>query len=165
MFFISKKIFQLGVTLSIASCATLELAQVCEKQIPRFFTDVAQVNQSLIEGAGQTIGQDRRIASSLPLEPILLEVDQREDWEDWAKSKLDHTQDLLDLLARYPRLDTHRTEFSQIANDLVIFHGYASRGESDKMSLSLSKILTQRSTLEGDLCRRVSRGEQGPSRY
>lgn len=63
-----------------------------------------------------------------------------EYWPSWAEGHLKDMQYWMDLVDDQEIFREEQRQLSAIANDLVIFHGYASRGDSDRMRSSIEKM-------------------------
>ncbi|HAR43469.1 MAG TPA: hypothetical protein DCS07_12695 [Bdellovibrionales bacterium] len=88
-----------------------------------------------------------------------LQPDTRNDviheyWPSWAEGHLKDMQYWMDLVDDQEIFREEQRQLSAIANDLVIFHGYASRGDSDRMRSSIEKMRKAVVEARSQLCGR-----------
>jgi hypothetical protein len=110
-----------------------DINDICAHRLPEFDRALASAETTLSEGA--TNG--RVPASSRPA----LGPADREQWKTWAEQRLKEAQHYIDAVEGEVATDKLvRGELSDIATELVSFHGYARQGKSDRMVRALERI-------------------------
>lgn len=79
----------------------------------------------------------------------------REAWAKWAERNLKATQSYIDLIMRSPERPEQKQivgDLHEMANEFVSLHGYALRGEVEKMVVSLKKIRGSNERVRKNVC-------------
>lgn len=123
------------VALVLQGCATSSRARFCSSELP--LLEVAYDNAVLALGPWLDAG--RQPASEGGGPGFSLPERDRDYWADWAEARLKAVQSTMDLAEAENRGGLRR-ELSQLANELVVFHGYSVSGRADKMAASIQKL-------------------------
>ncbi len=87
-----------------------------------------------------------------PRKAILAPLD-RQSWGDWAMARLKVAQSYYDLTETKNQLLPVKEELKVISFHLVTFHGYAERGEAEKMIWTLGRIRQESQKVREKLCK------------
>ncbi|MCM2322966.1 MAG: hypothetical protein NDJ90_06855 [Oligoflexia bacterium] len=126
-----------SLTLSGFGSCSRSMDQLCASNFPRYEQDFEVAALKLNEARAE-----RRLASSSSEgegargDPA---KESREAWLAWAERHIKEAQDLMDVIQSEPELGQIRKELSALADQLVSFHGYASRGKQERMTIALAK--------------------------
>ena len=131
----------------LGPCTSLE--NVCSKELSSFNQKVFLASSALApwKEPWKKDHTNRTLASTEHVEkrqsPVLA-VKDRESWQHWARDRLLEVQGYIDALDVYQIYAEEKQELSQVANELVVFHGYVGHGDIQKMDQLLLSI-SQRS--------------------
>ena len=123
-----KKIYQftfIFVVILILSCNE-SVSEVCSKDF--VLLDVE------MESAIQNIHQTDR------------------NWEDWSEDRLKDTQKYMDIIGAHPRNRVIKKQISDIANQWVMFEGYAQLKNLKKMLALLIEIRNSQKQVQSIAC-------------
>jgi hypothetical protein len=124
--------------LSVTSLScTASLQELCGRRVPALDREISEALVKL----GPTPGGRALASEKGPVAP-LSDAD-RDEWLAWTEKKLREAQITLDDVAAYPQARELRQDLSDMANDLVAFHGYAQAGKAAPMASMLERIQTR----------------------
>jgi hypothetical protein len=138
LFTLRRPLVILALTALGAACAThpATRGEYCQERLPQI---ERSIEDALAGIEPWTLTDPSRVpASESPV--ALIASRDRESWEIWAEDRLREAQADLDRMSIDPSLREVREQVSRLANQLVIFHGYASRGRVMEMARTLESI-------------------------
>lgn len=152
--------FELQALLVIFGCSGLgscpkaiSLSEFCSSDLPRF---TEKVNGAVL-ALQPWEGGDRKLASEgeagVGVGPSDLPLPDRRVWESWAEERLVEAQAYIDFADGDSRYKFIRKDLSSAANDFVAFHGYASQGKVNRMTLTLAQIRTRIDRVQQATCK------------
>ena len=115
--------------LGIGSCSE-SLEQICEQKLPAL---------------------EHSLATALPA--IGSETDL--NWEIWAEQKLEEIQYWIDVLEYQENYKFEKDQLDLVANELVIFHGFAAQGDRERMRNTIEKIRRVVEEAKNRLCTKI----------
>lgn len=126
-----------GLT-GFSSCSQ-SLEAVCASRLPEFERETASAKSQLSQGRGLA---SQESATARPGHKVKKEPSR--EWQAWAEARLMESQSYMDVLdgesnPSEAQRQLHRA-LSDISNELVLFHGYATLSDGPKMSESLGRI-------------------------
>ena len=131
------------------SCS-VSVMDVCTQRIPELDQRLTDAIGALAPWSGVTSAADRGPASvGLARGSQELSKADREVWESWAQARLTETQHYIDLSGEMPFV---RNELTEIANQLVTFHGYAQSGRAGGMARVLLDIQVRSAKINAQVC-------------
>lgn len=119
-------------------------AEICTKRFPEFEQKLSAAHENL---APWNVS-GRRLASA----HHTIEKSEREGWLRWALERLVEAQHYMDALDGMPDQIQVRSELSEIATDIVSFHGYARQGKGEHMVRTLERIQERSVKARGLAC-------------
>ncbi len=124
----------------MGSCSPT-LQQACQTQYPKFEESVADALTVLVAWNQPLENRELASVSDVPqAEPKpVIALQDRVSWEEWAEEHLKEVEQYIDL-AKAAHATEVKNELSQIANELVTFHGQASKGHLARMVSHLKSI-------------------------
>jgi hypothetical protein len=126
------------------SCST-SVQDICARKLPAFDEQVGGALGRLGRGANV-----RGLASVGA--PHGLDGEQREQWLKWTEQRLSEAQRYMDTIDGYQGQKEVQRELSEIATELVQFHGYARQGREDRMARTLERIQVRSARARGLAC-------------
>jgi len=137
--------------LGFGNCAPTSLTQICESRLPQLDRDLG----GAIIALNPWIEAERGIASSTyaPSAEDMrdardsMDRSDRVSWQHWAEARLTETQAYIDVAS-----GPSRQLLTDIANQWVTFHGYATRGHARKMVATLERIRKQADSMDRAIC-------------
>jgi len=123
------------VVLLLQGCATGSRARFCQQELPTLESGY----DNAVLALGPWLDAGRQPASQGGDPGYSLPDQDRSYWTDWAEARLKAVQSAMDL-AEAENRGGMRKELSQLADELVVFHGYSVNGRADKMAASIRKL-------------------------
>ena len=128
----------LTVFLASAGCNDDHLREFCSVEVPAWFAQVAAADAKIAGGGRMPASADSAA--------------EQVDWTDWAERRLKEAQHAGDLVSQGPGNQWKGRLFSDLATDLVTFHGYAQQRKTERMSATLARVLARRAEIEKKIC-------------
>lgn len=142
----------LVLTLSGFGSCSASIHEICSSRLPQFEVQLGAAVASLQPWTGLP---NRELASEMPPEIVstnTMAQQDRDDWQRWAEKQLIESQRYIDSAMRELGDGPIRQILSDIANDLVAFHGYSGQGRADKMKTTLERIRERSEQARGLAC-------------
>lgn len=140
-----EKLFTAFVILTCFSCAHSPV-KICGTEIPRFKSEL-KARLGELSWARPPRGTERRIASQ-----VSLGEEQREEWKNWAESKIKQGQFLVTESEDLKNGSQHSYALHAVSNELVQFWGYANQGKTTDMERSLAAAVDKLESVEEEAC-------------
>ncbi len=125
---------------TLAACQTVRLSPLCETKFPAWAAEL-EAAQLAIE---PWLPQDKsRMPAGIELKTgatPALDPRDRQAWGVWARRRLTETQIYIDQLKKDPLRRNAYARLSELANQYVVFNGFAEKGDARKMMKSLRRI-------------------------
>jgi hypothetical protein len=141
-YLIRTRFIQLASTLSVgfslcgfASCS-VPMSEVCTVRFPEFDRNVESAISALGPWRKNEMGRGLASVEGSNAARDLAKQD-RDTWKLWAEERLSEAQHSIDLADGFPGV---RNELSDIANQLVTFHGYTQNGRVENMVHALEAV-------------------------
>ncbi len=141
--------------VGMGSCRS-PLAEICSNELPQFSKQMEAAVLALGPWYSLPASGERRLASEgVSSASEMLEKD-RQSWIHWTEKNLKEIQGHLDGLEQEEVERNSLKEFASIANELVIFHGYAQLGDAERMVGLLKQIQQTALKAQRELCSKNS---------
>lgn len=127
----------------------MSMQDICASRFPQFDEKLGNA-VAVLAPARTGEPQGRMPASSTAISEI-----DRKEWQGWAEDRLVEAQRYMDATMGESGQAPVRAELSQIATDLVSFHGYAGQGKVDRMVLTLERMQGHSAKARGLACNRA----------
>ncbi len=145
-----------GIVFTVAAllvgfgpCA-MSPAQICSKRLPELRREIQTAQLQL----NPLLKVDRTLASVSAGGPASRGIDSKSGnpWLPWSVDHLEEAQHYLDLSYDHPKLRQIRPDLSTLANDWVLFYGYAKSQKYLEMRNTLSEIDSRHEEIQAALC-------------
>ncbi len=147
---------------SLYSCNKPEnLEVVCSRDLIKFQNELKFVlndvnnnnkNEIIIDETDRNIASDINSIFNNNSDKHTLK-DDYDNWLEWSEDKLKTTQSYIDITDLNENQKETRTELSKIADELVLFHGYATNEDPKSMKVSLKKMILKTEFIEDQYCK------------
>lgn len=130
----------------------------CDVNISHFLARMERAQIALspwyIPSIQQNQQKERGLASPAEEKSFEMALRDRKSWENWAEENLVEVQRHADALEAEINLRDLRLELSEIAKELVVFHGFAQMGNAKEMIHSIALILERAQKVKSTTCQR-----------
>lgn len=147
------------LVLTLQLSCTASVQEICEERFPTFQAEIQAMAVQIPVPYKAVEGADRSIAS-VPNTFVSPTSDNISSWKVWSKDRLDEVQKVIDAMEAYPNLLPQKASLTEIANELVMFYGYAERRKWTRMQESIDVILARSEAVKKGVCHESSGAPQ-----
>lgn len=147
---VQRVLFLAMILIAFQGCRP-EMKEFCRSDLPEFHRQTLQIRSVLLEK-----GYDRVLAShSKSFLPSLLEQ-EREYWKNWTEASIANVQKMMSYAEDLGFTSDQLQELHSVANELVLFWGYADQGRGPGMLRTIEKLKNHSETFEKIACKTQS---------
>jgi hypothetical protein len=117
------------------------IEEACQSRIPSFQSQLDSASAKLFGQVQLERPKGRSLASvTLPVK-ARLSLKQRQEWQEWAESRLKEIQSYMDIVQGEPKIgqvhDAVKGELSEVAKDMVSLDGFSEENQARFMEEAL----------------------------